>query len=93
MYDLKLPNSTQTRSPNRKDFVSKILPQLAGLQELAQEKEMGRSDVTAINAEGVEKEEANDGSRESDERKEAIKRLKTSELSTVKTAFVCCRFS
>lgn len=78
MYDLKLPNSTRTLSPNRKEFVSEVLPQLAGLQELAREREMGGSDVSAANAEVVEKEETNDGSRESDDRKEAIKRLKTS---------------
>lgn len=79
MYDLKLPNSTPTQSPNRKDFVSKVLPQLAGLQELAQEREMGRNHASAACDEVAEKEEANDGSRERDDRKEAIKRLKTSE--------------
>lgn len=79
MYDLKLPNSTPTRSPNRKEFVYKVLPQLTGLQELAREKEMGGSDVSVVNAVDVEKEEVKDGSSESDDRKEAIKRLKTSE--------------
>ena len=78
MYDLKLPNSTQTLSPNRKEFVSEILPQLTGLQELAREKEMGGSDISATNVDDAEKEETNDGSRESDDRKEATKRLKTS---------------
>lgn len=79
MYDLKLPNSRQTLSPNRKAFVSKVLPQLTGLQELAREKEMGGSDVSAASAEEKEvKEETKDGSCESDDRKEAIKRLKTS---------------
>ncbi|KAJ7327828.1 Proteasome activator complex subunit 4 [Desmophyllum pertusum] len=77
MYDLKLRNSTPTRSPHRKQFVTKVLPQLAGLQELAREKEMGGSDVSAANAEDIEKEEVKDGSCESDDRKEAIKRLKT----------------
>ncbi|KAJ7327817.1 Proteasome activator complex subunit 4 [Desmophyllum pertusum] len=77
MYDLKLRNSTPTRSPHRKQFVAKVLPQLAGLQELAREKEMGGSDVSAANAEDIEKEEVKDGSCESDDRKEAIKRLKT----------------
>ena len=80
MYDLKLPNSTPTSSPNRKQFVSKVLPQLAGLQELAREKEiMSGRDVCASNAVVIEKEEVKDGSRDNDERKEAIKRLKTSE--------------
>lgn len=79
MYDLKLPNSRQTLSPNRKAFVSKVLPQLTGLQELAREKEMGGSDVSTASAEEKEvKEETKDGSCESDDRKEAIKRLKTS---------------
>ena len=78
MLDLKLPNSTQTLSPNRKEFVGKVLPQLTGLQELAREKEIGRSDVTAVNTENVQDEEKNERSREDDERKEAIKRLKTS---------------
>lgn len=79
MYDLKLPNIRQTVSPRRKEFVTKVLPQLAGLQELAREKEiMGGSDVSAASAEGVEKEEVKDGLCESDDRKEAIKRLKTS---------------
>ncbi|CAH3144364.1 unnamed protein product [Porites evermanni] len=78
MYDLNLPNCTQTQSPNRKEFVSKVLPQLTGLQELAREKEiMGRSDVSTENEERLDREEVKDGSRESDERKEAIKRLKT----------------
>lgn len=80
MYDLKLPNGMPTRSPNRKQFVSKVLPQLAGLQELAREKEMGGSDVSVADAEN--KEEVKDGSREGDDRKDAIKRLKTSEYST-----------
>ena len=77
MLDLKLPNGTRTLSPNRKEFVGKVLPQLTGLQELAREKEMGSSDVTAVNAENVQ-DEKNEKSREDDERKEAIKRLKTS---------------
>ena len=84
MYDLNLPNCTQTQSPNRKEFVSKVLPQLTGLQELAREKEiMGGSDVSTENAERFDKEEVKDGSRESDERKEAIKRLKTSKEKVV----------
>lgn len=88
MYDLNLPNCTQTRSPNRKEFVSKVLPQLTGLQELAREKEiMGGSDVSTENEERLDKEEVKDGSRESDERKEAIKRLKTSK-SKVNDNFV-----
>ena len=78
MYDLKLPNGTQTLSPNRKEFVGKILPQLAGLQELAREKEMGRSDSVSPNTEIVADEETNERSQKDDERKEAIKRLKTS---------------
>ena len=78
MYDLKLRNSTPTRSPNRKQFVGKVLPQLAGLQELAREKEMGGSDVIVENAGDIEKDVVKDGSRDSDDRKEAIKRLKTS---------------
>lgn len=88
MYDLNLPNCTQTQSPNRKEFVSKVLPQLTGLQELAREKEiMGGSDVSTENEERFDKEEVKDGSRESDERKEAIKRLKTSK-SKVNDNFV-----
>ena len=79
MYDLKLRNSTPTLSPNRKQFVSKVLPQLAGLQELAREKEMGGSDVSVANAGDIEKGLVKDESRDSDDRKEAIKRLKTSE--------------
>ena len=78
MLDLKLPNGTQTLSPKRKEFVGKVLPQLTGLQELAREKEMGSSDVTAVKTENVPDEEQNERSREDDERKEAIKRLKTS---------------
>lgn len=78
MLDLKLPNGTQTLSPKRKEFVGKVLPQLNGLQELAREKEMGSSDVTAVKTENVPDEEQNERSREDDERKEAIKRLKTS---------------
>ena len=82
MYDLKLRDSTPTRSPNRKQFVSKVLPQLTGLQELAREKEiMSGSDDSVTNSEKIGTEEVKDGSRESDERKEAIKRLKTSENS------------
>ncbi|XP_044171551.1 proteasome activator complex subunit 4-like [Acropora millepora] len=77
MLDLKLPNGTQTLSPKRKEFVGKVLPQLTGLQELAREKEMGSSDVTAVKTENVPDEEQNERSREDDERKEAIKRLKT----------------
>lgn len=78
MYDLKLRSTAPTRSPNRKQFVSKILPQLAGLQELAREKEiMSGSDVSVTNSEETGREKVKDGSRESDERKEAIKRLKT----------------
>lgn len=88
MYDLNLPNCTQTQSPNRKEFVSKVLPQLTGLQELAREKEiMGGMDVSTENEERLDKEEVKDGSRESDERKEAIKRLKTSK-SKVNDNFV-----
>ena len=88
MYDLNLPNCTQTKSPNRKEFVSKVLPQLTGLQELAREKEiMGGRDVSTENEERLNKEEVKDGSRESDERKEAIKRLKTSK-SKVNDNFV-----
>ena len=79
MYDLKLRNNMPTSSPNRKQFVSKVLPQLAGLQELAREKEMGGSDVSVANAEDTEKDVIKDESRDSDDRKEAIKRLKTSE--------------
>lgn len=79
MYDLKLRNSAPTRSPNRKQFVSKVLPQLAGLQELAREKEMGGSDVSVANVGVIEKDVVKDESRDSDDRKEAIKRLKTSE--------------
>lgn len=79
MYDLKLRNSMPTRSPNRKQFVSKVLPQLTGLQELAREKEMSGADGSVAKVEVVEKEQEKDGSRESDDRKEAIKRLKTSE--------------
>ena len=79
MYDLKLRNSAPTRSPNRKQFVSKVLPKLAGLQELAREKEMGGSDVSVANAGAIEKDLVKDESRDSDDRKEAIKRLKTSE--------------
>lgn len=79
MYDLKLRNGTPTLSPNRKQFVSKVLPQLAGLQELAREKEMGGSDVSVENAGDIEKDVVKDESRDSDDRKEAIKRLKTSE--------------
>ena len=79
MYDLKLRNSTPTRSPNRKQFVSKVLPKLTGLQELAREKEMGGSDVIVANAGDIEKDLVKDESRDSDDRKEAIKRLKTSE--------------
>ena len=56
MLDLKLPNGTRTLSPNRKEFVGKVLPQLNGLQELAREKEMGSSDVTAVNTENVQDE-------------------------------------
>ena len=81
MYDLKLRSTAPTRSPNRKQFVSKILPQLAGLQELAREKEiMSGSDVSVTNSEETGREKVKDGSRESDERKEAIKRLKTSKI-------------
>lgn len=79
MYDLKLRNSTPTRSPNRKQFVSKVLPKLAGLQELAREKEMGGSDLSVANAGDIEEDLVKDESRDSDDRKEAIKRLKTSE--------------
>ncbi|XP_068688324.1 proteasome activator complex subunit 4-like isoform X1 [Montipora foliosa] len=77
MYDLKLPNGTQTLSPNRNEFVGKILPQLAGLQELAREKEMGRSDAISPNIEIAADGETNERSQKDDERKEAIKRLKT----------------
>ncbi|PFX25214.1 Proteasome activator complex subunit 4B [Stylophora pistillata] len=78
MYDLKLRSTVPTRSPNRKQFFSKILPQLAGLQELAREKEiMSGSDVSVTNSEETGKEKVKDGSLESAERKEAIKRLKT----------------
>lgn len=84
MYDLKLRNSTPTLSPNRKQFVSKVLPQLAGLQELAREKEMGGSDVSVENAGDIEKDVVKDESRDSDDRKEAIKRLKTSECFQLK---------
>ena len=80
MYDLKLPNGTQTLSPKRKDFVGKVLPQLAGLQELAREKEMGVNNAIAVDTEIVLNEEAKEISQEDDERKEAIKRLKTSVL-------------
>ena len=79
MYDLKLRNSAPTRSPNRKQFVSKVLPKLAGLQELAREKEMGGSGVSVANTGDIEKDLVKDESRDSDDRKEAIKRLKTSE--------------
>ena len=79
MYDLKLRNSAPTCSPNRKQFVSKVLPQLTGLQELAREKEMGGSDVSVANVGVIEKDVVKDKSRDSDDRKEAIKRLKTSE--------------
>ena len=79
MYDLKLRNNAPTRSPNRKQFVSKVLPQLTGLQELAREKEMGGNDVSVANAEDIVKDLVKDESRDNDDRKEAIKRLKTSE--------------
>ena len=80
MYDLKLRNSAPTRSPNRKQFVSKVLPKLAGLQELAREKEMGGNVVSVANTGDIEKDLLKDESRDSDDRKEAIKRLKTSEF-------------
>ena len=93
MYDLKLRSTAPTRSPNRKQFVSKILPQLAGLQELAREKEiMSGSDVSVTNSEETGREKVKDGSRESDERKEAIKRLKTSKILRLLIVDFLCIF-
>ena len=93
MYDLKLRSAAPTRSPNRKQFVSKILPQLAGLQELAREKEiMSGSDVSVTNSEETGREKVKDGSRESDERKEAIKRLKTSKILRLLIVDFLCIF-
>ena len=81
MYDLDLPSSTQTRSPKRKQFVNKVLPQLAGLQELAREKErLTASNTTEAVLKDIEMAEVKDGSVESDERKESIKRLKTGKI-------------
>lgn len=93
MYDLKLRSTAPTRSPNRKQFVSKILPQLTGLQELAREKEIiSRSDVSVTNSEETGREKVKDGSRESDERKEAIKRLKTSKILRLLIVDFLCIF-
>ena len=93
MYDLKLRSTAPTRSPNRKQFVSKILPQLAGLQELAREKEiMSGSDVSVTNSEETGRDKVKDGSRESDERKEAIKRLKTSKILRLLIVDFLCIF-
>ena len=86
MFDLQLPNSLPASSPRVKEFVQRILPQLSGLQELAREKEV------AAGAAIQHEDETNDCSEaESDGRKEAIKRLKTSRdyFSLWKKELVC----